>query len=68
MVNVEGDFSFEYIVKVLVSMMVCFYGYWVEKCGDYVMVYVIFDKCIVVGYVGVMFWKGLFYEDGSGIE
>ena len=66
--NVEGDLSLEHIVKTPASMTVCAYGYWAEKCGDHATAHVIFDKCIAAGYVGAMLWKGLLYEDGSGIE
>lgn len=66
--NVEGDLSLEHVAKAPASMTVCAYGYWAEKCGDHATAHIIFDKCIAAGYVGAMLWKGLLYEDGSGVE
>ena len=66
--NVEGDLSIEHVARAPASMTVCAYGYWAEKCGDHATAHLIFDKCIAAGYVGAMLWKGLLYEDGTGIE
>jgi TPR repeat protein len=59
--------SMEYWVEQPAGMVMCGYGYWAAKCGDFEAAHKIFDKCIAKGYGGAMIWKGLLLEDGSGV-
>lgn len=65
--NVVGDMTLEHAAQQPASMMTCAMGYLLEKCGDHATANQVFDKCIAAGYVGAMIWKGLLYEDGSGV-
>lgn len=62
-----SDLSLEYISQQPASMMTCAAGYLLEKCGDHATANLVFDKCIAAGYAGAMIWKGLLYQDGSGV-
>jgi TPR repeat protein len=62
-----GTLSMEYWVEQPAGMVMCGYGYWAAKCGDFEAAHKIFDKCIAKGYGGAMIWKGLLLEDGSGV-
>lgn len=63
-----SDLSMEYLSQQPAGIITCALGYWAEKCGDHETAHMVFDKCIAAGYAGAMIWKGLLYEDGTGIE
>ncbi len=66
--QVMSDLSIAYLADQPASPVVCAMGYPATKCGDFEIANKIFDKCIAKGYVGAMIWKGLMYEDGTGVE
>lgn len=62
-----SDLSLAYWAEQPAGPVTCSYGYLAAKCGDFETANRIFDKCIAKGYAGAMIWKGLLYEDGSGV-
>jgi TPR repeat protein len=65
--NSDSDLSVAYQAEQPAGPVSCSYGYLAAKCGDFVTANKIFDKCIAKGFVGAMLWKGLMYEDGTGV-
>ena len=62
-----SDLSLAHYADQPAGVVTCSMGYLAAKCGDFALANRIFDKCIAQGYVGAMLWKGLMYEDGSGV-
>lgn len=62
-----SDLSLAYQAEQPAGPISCGYGYFAVKCGDFATAHKIFDKCIAKGYAGAMIWKGLMYEDGTGV-